>query len=338
MRLIRHARQSFYDLSVGDSVEIGALRYVVQQGARGGMGCVILLRRDLSDGNRDFQALGLRLALKAVLPSVLDEESVLLFRRELTVWSGLRHHGVLALLDILDGGDAGWVAAMDWCDGSLRDILRQKNRLSSRDSWRVIAALLDGLEYAYAKDGIHHLDIKPENILYIKDITRVGSKPKDPTECLFEYSFLLSDWGIASVKERVLRSIVSQAQTSPETVAKTFNNIGTMVYMAPERFIQGYSSSATSDIFSLGMLYIEMLTGVLPFSDNSDPIRSLLSGAYLATADSLLKRSDVPKSIRQFILRCVAHDARHRPQNYHTFRAEFLDAYKNSRGLLQRFL
>ena len=334
---IQHPRSSYYELRVGDTIHIGNLKYIVKRGASGGMGCVLLLLRDLTDGNRSFQTLGLKLALKAVLPSAVDEESARLFKRELTVWSGLRHGNVLMLLDILDGGDAGWVGAMDWCRGSLRDLLKQESKLSLQDASKVIASLLDGLEYAYGKDGVHHLDIKPENVLYDVDIVKVASGTPSRNGSCDEFLFKLSDWGIASIKQTFLQDLVSRGDLDADVIARTFNNAGTLAYMAPERFIEGYSSSSTSDIFSLGMLYAELLTGSLPFRSESDVLRLLLTGSHLSVINDSLKSSGVPKSIRDFIALCIAPRPQNRPQTYQSFRVEFLSAYRSSKSLFNRF-
>ena len=87
------------------------------------MGCILLLRQDSNYIPSKLSNIGFKVALKAVLPNIADKDGIALFRRELTVWAGFQHPNIVRLLDILDGGDAGWVAAMDWCGGSLRDIL-----------------------------------------------------------------------------------------------------------------------------------------------------------------------------------------------------------------------
>jgi serine/threonine-protein kinase len=58
---------------------------------------------------------------------------------------------------------------------------------------------------------------------------------------------------------------------------RTFNNMGTLFYMAPERFRRGFRSSVASDMFSLGMIMLEMLVGKLPFGEEMHPVASILT-------------------------------------------------------------
>jgi len=240
-----HKRNSFFDLLPNDSLLIGDRPYVVEKVARGGMGFVLLLTLDHAKAPERLSALGLKVALKGVLPSVADPEGIALFKRELTIWSAFRHFNVVWLLEIVDGGDAGWLAAMDWCPGSLRDLLKEARRFSYADSAHVMCHLIDGLAYAYEKDRVLHLDLKPENVLYHLNVRSLTDA--DAISSLEQYRFMVSDWGIASVKQTKLNAIAGQSLTD-EATQRTFNNIGTVLYMAPERFSAGFRSSVASDV------------------------------------------------------------------------------------------
>ena len=158
-------RQSFFHLVKGDEVSIEEMPYVVQKSARGGMGHILLLSRHIDCIPRGF-SLGRHLAIKAILPEVAGPEELALFKRELTIWSGFRHRNIVWLLEIFDGGDAGWVAGMDWCKESLREMLDRRKRLSPDEATQILCEIINGLEYAYLKDQVLHLDLKPANILY----------------------------------------------------------------------------------------------------------------------------------------------------------------------------
>jgi serine/threonine-protein kinase len=332
-----HQRESFFDLRSKDRVLVGDMPYIVEKQARGGMGCVYLLWQDSQNAPQRMSALGLKLALKAVLPDAADADGIALFRRELTVWSAFRHTNIVWLLEIVDGGDAGWVAAMDWCIGSLRDLQKEKGKLTLKDSTNIVGAILDGLAYAYNQDKVLHLDLKPENVLYHLDFGRLMNATQNPDEkdSLSQYRFMVSDWGIASIKQPALNRIAGMPPSS-EAVKKTFNNMGTLLYMAPERFKEGFSSSVASDVFSLGMIYLELLVGTLPFRTDMHPVQSLVSGQYLKDAQSLMQRNAVTKPTMRLILRMIAYSPRDRFLEYVSLKKELIKSWRSSNGLFSK--
>ena len=120
MTPLSHSRSSFFNLQPEDRVLIGDQPYTIDGSTCGGMGRVYFLWKDSEKTPVGLSALGLKVALKAILPEAADAAGISLFKRELTVWSGFRHANIVWLLEIVDGGDAGWVAAMDWCPGESR--------------------------------------------------------------------------------------------------------------------------------------------------------------------------------------------------------------------------
>lgn len=295
------------------------------------MGCILLLRQDSNYIPSKLSNIGFKVALKAVLPNIADKDGIALFRRELTVWAGFQHPNIVRLLDILDGGDAGWVAAMDWCGGSLRDILDEHKILTPRDSTYIISNLISGLDYAYAKDQVLHLDLKPENVLY--DFNLMGAN--SPENSLFRYRFMVSDWGIASIKQKELNAIAGVPPTAA-TAQQTFNNMGTILYMAPERFRQRFSSSLASDVFSLGFIYLEMLVGNLPFRNGTHPAKTIQSGQYLVDAENLLRTHKIQKSDAEVILSMIAFSPTDRPSSYSSLSKEILKAWRKSNGFFSK--
>lgn len=313
---------------------VGDMPYVVKKSARGGMGFVLLLWKNSDRAPLRPSAHGIKLALKTVLPNAADEEGVALFKRELTVWSAFRHPNIVWLNEILDGGSDGWVAAMDWCIGSLRDILNERKQLPLKEATDILGSVLDGLSYAYDQDQVLHLDLKPENILYNFDIGRASGGSGD---VLHTSRFMVSDWGIASIKQTRLNAIAGMPPSS-QAAMRTFNNIGTLSYMAPERFCQGFHSSVASDVFSLGIIYLELLTGMKPFANSSHSVESLLSGQYLKAAEALMARAALPQSIRRLILTMLASKPGERPQNYKTLRTLTIKAYGKATGFFSKLL
>jgi serine/threonine-protein kinase len=335
MTSISHPRSSFFDLQLKDRVMIGELPYIVEGAARGGMGCVILLWQDAKNCPTVLSALGLKVALKAILPEAADAEGLSLFKRELTVWAGLRHPNIVSLIEIVDGGDAGWVAAMHWCPGSLRDVMTQRGKLPLRDATMILANLIDGLSYAFKQDRVHHLDLKPENVLYHLDFNRLMGNQKPDDASLEKFRFMLADWGIASIKQPKLNAIAGLPPSAGAALT-TFNNMGTLLYMAPERFLRGYTSSSRSDVFSLGIMYLEMLTGKRPFVSGVNPVESLISGRYIIDATSIMKQSGIPMAVGQLILQMIAHNPEKRPSDYSSLGHDLLRCWKKSSGIFSR--
>ena len=126
--------------------------------------------------------------------------------------------------------------------------------------------------------------------------------------------FSISDWGIASIKARQLKAVLEH-DTGGDALS-TFNNVGTLFYMAPERFLKGWPSSIASDVFSIGMICFELTTGTLPFRDGESAARVLLSGEYLKRIDLETKRHNLSHSLREFIACCVAIDPAMRFSSY----------------------
>lgn len=335
MTPLEHNRDSFFDLRPKDKVLVDRIPYIVDSEARGGMGCVLLLWKDSDHAQHSLSALGLKLALKAVLPESADEDGIALFRRELTVWSAFQHPNIVRLLAIVDGGDAGWLAAMDWCPGSLRDLLDARGKLALKDATNILGNLIDGLGHAYEQDQVLHLDLKPENVLYHLNFGRLMSGRNEPEDSLSKYRFMVSDWGIASIKQPKLNAIAGMPPTAA-AAQQTFNNMGTLLYMAPERFKKGYSSSVPSDVFSLGMMYLEMLVGHLPFRQDVHPVQSLVSGQYLQDSGFLLRRAKVPKPIAGLILSMIAFSPAERPQSYPVLRKQLVKAWRKANGVLSK--
>ena len=142
---------------------------------------------------------------------------------------------------------------------------------------------------------------------------------------------MVSDWGIASIKQPGLNRIAGLPPSS-QGAQSTFNNMGTLIYMAPERFEDGYSSSVASDVFSLGMIYFELLVGILPFRQDVHPVQSLVTGQYLKDVQVLMKAHSVPKSVNSLILRMIAYNPRERISNYTDLQKELIKAWRNANG------
>jgi len=334
MRQIAYKKKSLSDLEPKDAVDIGDSSYVVLKVLKGGMGRVIILRKTSA---YSFKAndLGGNIVLKAPLTSMSSENAVDLFKRELTVWAGFSHRCIAPLIDIIDSPECGWIAVMRRHEGSLRDLMKRTEIFSLKEAMIVAESALLGLEYAFNKDGVVHLDIKPENILFDKRLSTPADKPNE--EKMRPYEYRVSDWGIASIKQEKL----IQANNSTAAIATAFdtlNGMGTTLYMAPERF-EGAASSIASDIYSLGMMLIEMLTGKMPLEtdcDKSYQIYQIKKEMYYNRAKEQLKASGLHPKMHQAILSMIHPDLHKRPASYKALEASLLKGYRQSTSIFSK--
>lgn len=330
MTELSFAADSLSELQMNDEVWIGNVLHHVKQFSRGGMGLVVFLRRD--EKERPHHILGPAVAIKSVLSGDEDPASRDLFKRELTVWAGLHHANIVHLKEILATRSSGWVAAMDWCAGSLRNFLDNHSSLSMEEVLFIVRDLVSGLRFAFEEHGVLHLDVKPQNILFRQDL--VGRTLKYNDDRVRQYNWVVSDWGLASIKDAALAKIAT-LPTLADGVA-TINNLGTVLYMAPERFTHGFTSSVASDIFAVGLVLYEMLIGELPYHrSNPDVAEQLRSHSYFDTAKMTLDKQRIPKLLKEAILRSIAPDPDRRCSSY-TEVIDRINQFQRPRSLLSR--
>jgi serine/threonine protein kinase len=315
-----YTRETIAHLRVGDAVRLGRTPYIISQILRGGMGIVLLIdRRENSrpDGF-SFGVHRLRMAVKAVRPEFLNEDVSTLFRRELTIWAGFDHPHIVRLSEILNAGVDGWVAAMHRCQGSLVDTLKAHHNLTTMEATFILLDIVEALSYAFTKSKVLHLDLKPGNILFDRDLTR---KDKYAEDSLLRNSYRVSDWGLASVKAPQLTGVAGLPPSHPEAM-RTFNNVGTVLYMAPERFVSGFESSIASDVFSLGLIYFQLLFGHLPYDRDLDPVVQLTTCAYYGTVKQVLAGSRCTLHAKAVLLRMLHPQAELRYREYDDLRRD----------------
>ncbi len=204
---------------------------------RGGMGIVL---------SACSVELGRPYALKVLAPEIArDEEFRRRFRREMRIAASLRHPNVVAVHEA-DEHEGVLFFVMDLIPGTdLREVIRQSGPIEPRRATSLLRQVASALDAAHDR-GLVHRDVKPANILIAAG---------DGGERAY-----LTDFGLAKRFDRDL-SITS--------LTKTNVVVGTVDYMAPER-ISGQRTDARADVYSLGCVYYEMLTGALPYGgDNS---------------------------------------------------------------------
>lgn len=218
-----------------------------------------------------------RVAIKVLHPEYSSAIAVERFLREVRVAATLVHANILTLLDSGKADDQLYYV-MPYVDGgSLRDLLVQHKQLPIEEAVRIAVDVLAALECAHGR-GIVHRDIKPDNILFSID------RP------------MVSDFGIA-------RAVSAAHQDGDQLITDEQVRVGTPLYMSPEQ-AQGHPLDGRSDLYSLGCVLYEMLTGSPPFSGTpqaiiarhvSDPVPSIRT-----------VRPDVPLALERAVLKSLA--------------------------------
>jgi serine/threonine protein kinase len=262
-----------------------ASRYeVLNEVGRGGMAVVY---------KASHKNLGRNVALK-VLPrsDVFDVDLINRFHREARALAGLSNTNIVAVYDEGVEGDIHFMA-MEFLDGTdLHTLVSRRTRLSVSEMLNYIIPIAGALEYVHRR-GLVHRDVKSSNII----ITESG-RP------------VLTDFGIART-----------ASGTEYTVAGTL--LGTPEFMSPEQ-ARGEAIDARSDIYALGVVMYECLTGRLPFHAESvlGTLEKVLNQAPVIPATV---QSAIPANIRNAILKCLAKSADQRYQSIGALINDLLD-------------
>ncbi len=186
-------------------------------------------------------AIGREVAIKTILPAATGgEEAQQRFEREARAAGVLNHPNLVTIYEF--GQDQGVLfIAMEYVKGhDLEDLLREQS-LSRSESLEILAQICDGLAYAHHA-GIVHRDIKPSNVRVIRDGRRLHAK--------------VMDFGVAKV--------------SNSDMTATGMVMGTVSYMAPE-YIRTGKPDPRSDLFAVGVMLYECLSGRKPFAGDTTP-------------------------------------------------------------------
>ena len=247
---------------------------IVEEIGRGGMGIVYK--------GEDVE-LGRTVAIKTIATQLaFDHQSINGFMKEAKILAKLQHPNIVLIYDFIEEADTGFLI-MEYIQGeTVTARLEKKERFSVDQAAKIVNDVASALAHAH-EQGIIHRDIKPENVMITKDgIVKV------------------TDFGIAKL---TMGTRTTLTKATP----------GTPCYMSPEQAIGGKVIDARSDIYSLGILFYELVTGKLPFDEDSE---YLIREQHIKTPpvppSNLLPT--LPAAYEQIILKCLAKDKAERYQ------------------------
>jgi eukaryotic-like serine/threonine-protein kinase len=248
------------------------------------------LERELAGGgmSRVFVAtdvtLGRKVVVKVLPPELAAGVNHERFRREIQVAAQLQHPHIVPLLSAGEQDALIWYT-MPYIQGhSLRDALARGERFAIRDVVRILHEVAEALDYAHGL-GVIHRDIKPGNVLV------QGTHA------------LVTDFGVSKA---ISAAMPSSGYTSAGMA------IGTPAYMAPEQIAADPAADHRMDLYALGLLGYELLTGKVPFKEAS-PQQTMAAQLTRDPAPIETTRADVPAGLAALIKRLLAKVPDDRP-------------------------
>jgi serine/threonine-protein kinase len=253
---------------------------VIGELGQGAMGVVYKARDPLIDRVVAIKTINLGLATDE------KEEYEGRFYQEAKAAGRLNHPNIVTIYDVGKSGDVAYIA-MEFLEGrELRDVLKEGTLLPVEQVLNIVAQVALGLAYAHEHDIIHR-DVKPSNIMVIRD-----------------GHVKITDFGIARMASSSVRTQTGMVLGSPK-------------YMSPEQ-VMGKTIDQRSDIFSLGVMLYEMLTGQAPFDgENVNAIMYQTLNAVTPPPSTL--NSSVPEMVNFIVAKALAKGVEDRYQNAKDF-------------------
>ncbi|MEU3462450.1 ABC transporter substrate-binding protein [Streptomyces sp. NPDC006733] len=232
--------------------------------------------------------LGRTVAVKTLLPELArDAEARRRFAREARAAAGLNHPGIVTVHDqdeVRTDEDIVPYLVMEYVDGStLADLARSQVRLDIERSVRITCDILDALAHAHAR-GLVHRDVKPSNVL----ITSTGG-------------IKVADFGIARVVHSLTR------------ITGTGSALGTPGYMSPEQ-IEDREVDARSDLYAVGCMLTELLTGTVPFPGPT-PLTVMYAHVHSTPEPPSARNPAVPPELDAVVIAALSKNPALRPRS-----------------------
>ncbi|MDQ8165174.1 MAG: serine/threonine-protein kinase [Gemmatimonadota bacterium] len=274
--------------SLGDAYQIE------RELPRGGMSRVFAARET---------ALGRTVVLKVLSPELAATLSAERFKREITLAARLQHPHIVPLLNTGSAADSLFYT-MPLVDGeSLRDRINRERPMPIETVITILTEISSALAYAHEM-GIVHRDIKPENVMF------------------FHGSAVVLDFGIG----KALSAATHAAEETTGRITQRGMSLGTPTYISPEQAVGDPDLDHRADIYSLGVMAYEMITGHPPFAGRSSQ-QVMAAHANQAPEAIGKRRTDAPVVLTQIVMKCLAKAPAERPQQA----SEIVSALKEPR-------
>jgi serine/threonine protein kinase/beta-lactam-binding protein with PASTA domain len=201
-----------------------------------------------------------------------DENFIARFRREAQAAAGLNHPNIVNIYDWGSHDDTYFIV-MEYLEGeNLKQIIKQKGALSPDQAIKIMTQVCDALDFAHKHDVVHR-DIKPHNII----ITETGTVK-------------VTDFGIA--------------RAGASSMTQTGSIMGTATYISPEQ-AQGAVVGKESDVYSLGVVLYETLTGRVPF-DGESPVAIAFKQVHEAPPSPRSINPNIPPDLERIVLKATS--------------------------------
>ena len=269
---------------------LGQRYEILQILGEGGMGAVYKAR------DRELNRM---VALKVIRPELAGSQAIIdRFKQELLLATQVTHKNVIRIYDLSEAEGMKFIT-MEFVEGEdLRSLMQQKQKLSPAEAVEIMLQVCRALEAAHSV-GIIHRDLKPQNIMRDK----AGR-------------ILVMDFGLARTLEG-------------DGMTQTGALIGTMDYMSPEQAL-GKELDQRSDLFTLGLIFYELLTGKMPYKADS-AVASLLKRTQERAAPVSSHDGTIPKALSDIVGKCMDPDVKLRYESSSQIMAD-LEAWQGGRA------
>ena len=269
---------------------LGQRYEILQILGEGGMGAVYKAR------DRELNRM---VALKVIRPDLAGSQAIIdRFKQELLLATQVTHKNVIRIYDLSEAEGMKFIT-MEFVEGEdLRGLMQKKGKLAPEEAVEIMQQTCRALEAAHSA-GIIHRDLKPQNIMRDK----AGR-------------ILVMDFGLARTLEG-------------DGMTQTGALVGTMDYMSPEQAL-GKDLDQRSDLFALGLIFYELLTGKMPYKADS-VVASLLKRTQERAAPVSSHDASIPKPLSNIVGKCMEPDVKLRYQSSGEILAD-LDAWQGGRA------